>query len=149
LLVSLLLSGILFSACIHSPKAASPNPVGSSPTTGVSLAAEASSYRPGDQVVVTLQNNTSNIAGYNLCFAFLELQRQVSDSWKSVRALGPNRQAVCTTELRGLQPGTQADGRAYLPTTLSPGIYRIALRVEIGIGNAREMVATDGFSVRS
>lgn len=150
LLSSLLLLALLTSACAERARVGSPGPSLSpspSPSGGtVSLTADATSYSSGAIVRLTLRAGQSTTVGYNLCPAYLELDRQVGSDWRKVDAdLGPSGNTVCTAELRLLQPGQTAPGEAHLPQTLASGTYRIAHGVEVD--NERQRVTTDAFTV--
>ena len=120
---------------------------GGTPSDGtVSLAADAGRYAPGDKPTLTLRNGTEGQVGYNLCFAFVHLERREANEWKSVTAnLGPGGNVACTSELRLLQQGASATGEVHLPGDLPPGTYRLTHRVEIE--SADQTIATDAFEV--
>ena len=90
-------------------------------------------YNPGDQVSVTLDNNTASQLGLNLCFAFLTLERRTdSRSWEQVPVgLGPDENTFCTAIMHHIPPGSSSGGVAFLPDDLSAGTYRITTRLEI------------------
>ena len=103
----------------------------------------ATEYAPGDTVSVILENESDEAVGYNICFAFLELER----NGEVVPAgLGPDESTVCQANLPGLAPGEVAEGVAYLPDDLEAGTYRLATEVEVG--DDRQRVVTNSFGVR-
>jgi hypothetical protein len=142
-----LVLALSLASCADETKAAAPE------GPGIALSADKPSYSPGQQVKVTLTNTTQDGAGYNLCFAFLELQRQSGDNWETVRGadLSPPGSEViaCTTELRFLPPDQTVSGPAHLPADLPNGTYRLTHEVEVGneIGENRQEIATEGFTV--
>lgn len=114
---------------------------------GPYLSASSDSYAPGDQVTVEIRNGGAVDVGYNICYAFLTLERQVADAWEQLQVgLGPEPQAPCTTQLDLLAPGARDEATAYLPHDLGPGTYRIATGVEIGPELA--VLETEPFEVR-
>jgi hypothetical protein len=113
---------------------------------GISLRTNAQRYAPSDQPQVTLENHSQDQVGYNICFAFLKLERREAGTWQAFSAnLGPGGNVVCTAELRLLQPGANASGRVYLPADLPSGTYRLTHDVEIN--GKRQKAATGGFEV--
>lgn len=104
-------------------------------------------YRPGDEVALRLENDTEIPIGYNICFAFLALERRGEEGWEPVEVgLGPEPDAACTLELNGLAPGESAESTAYLPEDLEAGTYRIATDVEVA--DAPQALETQSFEVR-
>ena len=115
---------------------------------GLTLAAARDAYTGGDTVRVRLTNGTASAVGYNLCFAFLGLERRGTWShWAPLAvSLAPAPNVGCAGPLYGLSPGGEAEGAAFLPRDLPPGVYRLTARVEVG-GRDRP-VATGAFAVR-
>ena len=123
-----------------------PRLVSGNTTAGeVTLRADATRYAPGDKPKLTLSNNSEGDVGYNLCFAFIDLERNEGGTWKPVTAhLGPPDTA-CTAPLFLLKPGATANGELILPTDLAPGTYRLVHKSDIE--GARQPIATDAFEV--
>lgn len=104
-------------------------------------------YAPGARVEIELTNATSAAIEYNICFAFLSLERPIDDGWQRVEAsLGPEPDAACTLELRRLAAGSDAESEVFLPDDLPSGSYRLA--TEISMGNAMVVLESDPFEVR-
>jgi hypothetical protein len=119
----------------------------SSGGVGPSMRTEESSYQPGDRVEFQLRNGLRP-AGYNLCFAFVTLQREATEGWDAIAAdLGPatGDLVACRAELRPLPPLGRAAAAVHLPTDLPAGAYRLVHELEIG--GDRRAVATDTFTV--
>jgi hypothetical protein len=116
------------------------------PIGAVTLVADAREYAPGDQVKITLANGSNQRVGYNICFAFLDLERRDKSVWTKVAAdLGPGGNVACTAQLIFMPPGEEADSVAHLAEDLSPATYRIAYNVEVGSMGTK--VATEAFVV--
>lgn len=115
----------------------------------VTLVVDRASYSPGQELKVTLNNDSPGEVGYNLCFAFLKLQWMFGNGWETVAGayLGPPSKETtdCTSDLRLLGAGQSAGGSAHLPDDLAEGTYRLTHDVEVG--NDRREIATDGFTV--
>jgi hypothetical protein len=114
---------------------------------GPSLRTEEGSYQPGDRVELQLRNGLRP-AGYNLCFAFVALQRQGPEGWDTVAAhLGPPTEdlVACRADLRPLWPLGRVSSTVHLPSDLPSGAYRLVHGLEIG--GDRRAVATDPFTV--
>ena len=104
---------------------------------GVRLMAETVDSRT---VRLTLHNDSSDPAGYNLCTS--RLQRRDGSTWMRVET-----DEVCTMELRTLQPGSTATFEKRLPAGIAPGEYRYVTNVEMPLGSAQGPVATEPFPV--
>jgi hypothetical protein len=117
---------------------ATPAPPVDSPTLDLQIAPP--SPRPGDEITLTLMNNTAGSVGYNLCAS--ALTREVGAEWQPVPS-----DRVCTMELRTLEPA-QVDSFAFnLPGDLPGGVYRFQTNVEDLQAGTREEVATTIFLV--
>ena len=141
--VVLLMLAFAISACTSSKPRASRTP---SISDEVTLRTDSQTYAPGGRPKITLVNGSDSEVGYNLCFAFLELERLDGGTWKKVsKSLGPGGNVDCTAELRLLAPGAMATGQPYLPSDLEPGTYRLVHKAEIN--RERTEVATNAFEV--
>jgi hypothetical protein len=117
-----------------------------SPPRGVVSRTDSAQYAAGDRPTVTLENHSPTSVGYNLCFAFLELDRLEAETWKLLSVdLGPGGNVDCQAFLAMLQPGMIDSGRLYLPDDLPRGRYRLVHNVTIG--DARQRIATNEFDV--
>ena len=118
----------------------------SSSSADVTFHASASEYAPGDTVGVVLENRSDEGVGYNICSAFVGLDRK-GRTWKAAwPGLGPGEGAACQSNLNGLAPGGAIEGSVKLPSDLDTGTYRLATEVEVG--RDRQRVATGSFTVR-
>ncbi|MEX2401024.1 MAG: hypothetical protein WD423_09660 [Rhodothermales bacterium] len=98
----------------------------------ITLRTGTDTYAVGDEVRLRLENQSGSEVGYNLCFAYLDLQRRTGDEWHDVTAdLGPDDSVACTAELRTLAPGDEAAGLAHIPADLPGDSYRITHDVEV------------------
>lgn len=112
----------------------------------IDFATDSERYDAGEQVAIRLTNDSSTSLGYNICFAFLELETYLDGEWITINAgLGPDDVTACTAELRSLRSGESAESVAHLPVDLSSGTYRLTIDVEIN--GSRRSVATDPFKV--
>ena len=87
---------------------------------------------------LTLQNQTPETTGYNLCAS--ALQRLAGPAWIDV----PTGD-VCTMELRTLGAGESATLEKALPAGLARGEYRFVTSVETPLGAKQTGVASDPF----
>lgn len=133
---------MVVAACASDPK---PTPPSGAPPGVVSLRTDAASYRPGDKAIVTLSNGSQGRVGYNLCFAFLSLERNDGGTWKAAQAqLGPPNMG-CTTELRLLRPGGTDSSEITIPAGLAAGNYRVTHNIEVAGSQVR--VFSEAFAV--
>ena len=108
----------------------------------ITLTAAPATLAAGDSVTLTLENDTLEQIGFNLCSSSLE--RQTADSWDAVQT-----DIVCTMELRTLDAGARADYRTALPAALAPGRYRYTTSVEAMQTGSRHAVSSTEFTVTS
>lgn len=92
------------------------------------------------RVLLTLENNSSEQIGYNLCASTLE--RWNAGEWTQV-PLEEN----CTRELRTLDPLRSVAYEKDLPRQLSPGEYRYVTSVESPLGASQRPLASVTFRV--
>lgn len=116
-----------------------PPPQSAPAVRGVTLSAEPPA---AGEVLLILQNGSTEPVGYNLCSS--ALQRWDGVNWTNVET-----DDVCTMELRSLPPGTDATFRKRLPANLAAGEYRYVASVEIPMGTPQVPVATEGFRAGS
>ena len=105
-----------------------------SATNGVTLAAA----KAGQNVMLTLRNESGAPVGYNLCTS--ALQRRVSGTWEAVETGD-----ICTMEIRTLDSGNSATFEKTLPDGLTAGEYRYTNSVESN--GSRMVVASNPFNV--
>ena len=92
----------------------------------------------GDTVTVTLVNATTEVVGYNLCFASME--RWDGSNWRSVRK-SPNPQA-CPAILYELPPDDYATYPQVIHDIFGRGSYRFRSDIEwLGDGESAEVVS--------
>lgn len=102
-------------------------------------------FRPGDTIVVTLENRSSRPVGYNLCLATLELR--VDDDWQGVRRHPEGH--FCTLILLALEPGESASLQQPVLEEYLSGVYRFQTEVVWPLeDNQRFRVNTDSFEIR-
>ena len=112
------------------------------------LSTDAGAYSAGDDVEIALRNDSDQDLGYNICYAFLLLQREMGGEWQETQVgLGPEPDAPCTTQLNLLEPAASTQGTAYLPDDLPPGTYRISTMLEVE--GVRTELHTEPFAVES
>lgn len=117
------------------------------PEDGPRLLAESSLYEPGDRVTVEIRNEGTSEVGYNICHAFLTLEREVGHQWEEMQVgLGPEPDSPCTAQLNLLEVGARDVADAFLPADLRPGTYRITTGIEVG--PQLVVLQTDPFEVR-
>jgi len=80
--------------------------------------------KTGERVTLTLRNDATAPAGYNLCSS--TLQRNEGGTWANVPT-----DEMCTRELRSLEPGDTATFQKTLPAGASAGEYRYATTVHV------------------
>lgn len=110
-------------------------------TDQLRLTTESSTYTPGSEVQIRLENGTDRTVGYNLCYSSME--RQADDDWERV----VNADDVCTAILNTLESGGEASFEKTLPVDLTMGTYRFSTEVEIGGDGQRTTVTSEPFSV--
>lgn len=106
----------------------------------VKLAAGEAQYAPGDQVELTLRNESGETVGYNLCLA--NLQRQIVNAWVGVAS---ESNEACTLVLQSVAPGEEVKASKQLPSPLSAGAYRY--RTDVEIDGEQYEVVTPPFQV--
>jgi len=112
-------SGVVSSPAVHdsTPRA----DTGNVPPGGeLELSTDKSSYRSGEQIMITLVNPTSNSYAYNPCTRLIE--REVSGSWVEHKEA-----RICTMIAHILAPRSRRTERTELATGLEPGRYRVVL----------------------
>jgi hypothetical protein len=85
----------------------------------IDVALDRSIYGAGDQVAVTLVNNTSRDYGYNLCGRSYE--RRNGNDWSAM----PPELRLCTADLRALPAGALRTEITDLPADFAPATYRM------------------------
>lgn len=104
----------------------------------VTLVTDKRSYNSGDEIRVTLRNESERSRGYNLCAAIL--QRRDGDTWVPI-----SEDRVCTTDLKMLPAGGEDSSGRDLPKDLDTGNYRLSLEIEPGPD--RDQVTSNEFRV--
>jgi hypothetical protein len=116
-------SGIVSAPAVHdsTPRADTGNvPLGGE----LELRTDRSSYRPGEQMELTLVNPTNNTYTYNPCTRLLE--RQVSGGWIQLEET-----RMCTMIAHILAPRSRRSERTELTKGLDPGAYRVILVLSV------------------
>jgi hypothetical protein len=94
--------------------------------------------RNGEQVTLTLRNESGAPVGYNLCSSTLE--RRSGATWENVPT-----DEMCTRELRQLENGGMATFEKTLPGGLASGEYRYSTALYRDSENAQ--AASNPFNV--
>ena len=100
-------------------------------------------YSAGDTVKIELKAGPRTV-GYNLCFAYLTLQRQSDFDWEDA-PMRSHRNTACLSIQNLLQPFRRASGTLSLRPDLAPGLYRITHEIEVD--GDRYLVASNTFTV--
>ena len=87
----------------------------------VTLRTDATAYRPGAPMTLTLENPTAEGYTFNPCTRALE--RESGGRWAAVDEGG----RICTMEAWLLQPRSTRSGPTSLPASLPAGRYRVVL----------------------
>ena len=84
----------------------------------LSFTTDKTEYEAGDDITLTLKNNSGETIGANLCTSML--QHKVDGGWESFGKLT----VVCTEEITSLKPGDDLSYTKQLPDGLEEGTYR-------------------------
>jgi hypothetical protein len=103
-------------ACQQTPPAAD-----TSPSVGVALELDRTSYSPGSQVQLRATNHTNDQLAYNPCTRSIE--RRQNDTWSLI----VEADRVCTMQAYLLNAHQTRTDPTDLPSTLDRGTYRMAL----------------------
>jgi hypothetical protein len=114
---------VLLGACSQAtPSAGTGTPSPSqSPTTGVVIALDRTTYSPGSQVQLRITNHTTDQLGFNPCTRSIE--RRAGNGWTLI----VERERVCTMQLYLLEPHATRVESTDLPVSLERGMYRLVL----------------------
>jgi hypothetical protein len=94
-----------------------------SPTDSVVVTTDKVQYRAGESMTLSFENRSASSYAFNPCTRTVE--RDDSGTWTTVPE--PNR--ICTMEAWILDPRGTRSGPTELPTPLTPGRYRVAVRM--------------------
>jgi hypothetical protein len=94
-------------------------------TDSVVLRTDKAQYRPGEQMTLTFENRSASSYAFNPCTRSLE--RENGGSWSAV----PEEGRMCTMEAWILDPHGTRSGATELPTSLTPGRYRVVVRMSV------------------
>ena len=89
----------------------------------VTLRTDKSQYRAGEKMTLTLENKSAASYAFNPCTRSLE--REDGSSWTAV----PDEGRMCTMEAWILDPHGTRSGPTELPPSLTPGRYRVVVRL--------------------
>jgi hypothetical protein len=110
---------------------------------GLDLRTDRQSYSTGEQVVLTLRNDSGEPLGVNLCLSTLEHRR--NGEWVDApRQL----EEVCTALLQLLETGQTASHSFRLVPGLTAGEYRFRTRIEKMHAGAADHYASNAFQLR-
>ncbi len=106
-------------------------------TDSVVLTTDKTRYRAGEAMTLTLENRSGSSYAFNPCTRWIE--REDNGTWTTVSE--PDR--MCTMEAWILDPKGSRTGQTELPNPLSPGRYRVVVRMtrEAPGGGAASAVA--------
>ena len=89
----------------------------------VTLRTDKSQYRAGEQMTLTLENASASSYSFNPCTRTIE--REAGSSWTAV----PDEGRMCTMQAWILDPHGTRSGPTELPASLTPGRYRVVIRL--------------------
>ena len=92
-------------------------------TDSVLLRTNKAEYRAGEAVTLTFENRTGSSFAFNPCTRTID--REEGGTWTPV----PESDRMCTMEAWILEPRQTRTASTELPTALSPGRYRIVVRM--------------------
>lgn len=92
------------------------------PSGGVTLTVDLTTYAPGGTVAMRLRNQTSDTLGFNQCSSRV-VERQEGSRWVA----HPEPGRMCTMQLQLLLPNDTTTATTDLPQDIGSGTYRIAL----------------------
>ena len=122
---------------------ASPPP-GNAATTvrsdSVLLKTDKAQYKPGEQIVLTLENRSAASYTFNPCTRSIE--REDGSTWTAV----PEPDRICTMEAWILEPRESRTGNTDVPASLSPGRYRVVVRLTVDSPSAASGTAITAVS---
>jgi hypothetical protein len=111
------------------PKADSTASPGASAGTvrsdSVLLRTDKAQYKAGEQIALTLDNKSAAGYAFNPCTRALE--REDGGSWTAI----PEPDRICTMEAWILDPRGTRTGNTELPASLTPGRYRVVVRLTV------------------
>ena len=93
------------------------------PTDSVVVTTDKTQYRAGEAMTLSFENKSASSYAFNPCTRSIE--RDDAGTWTTVPE--PNR--MCTMEAWILDPRGTRSGPTELPTPLTPGRYRVAVRM--------------------
>jgi Big-like domain-containing protein len=102
---------------------ASPTPEPTTRADSVVLRTDKSQYRAGEKMTLTLENKSGSSYTFNPCFR--SLQREEGNRWTELEEAG----RMCTMEAWVLDPHGTRTGTTEVPSSLSPGRYRVVVRL--------------------
>ena len=89
----------------------------------VILRTDKTQYRAGEKIALTFENRSASSYAFNPCSRSVE--RESGGSWTPV----PEENRMCTMEAWILDPHGTRSGDTELPATMSPGRYRVVVRM--------------------
>jgi hypothetical protein len=92
-------------------------------TDSVLLRTQKAEYRAGEALTLTVENRSGTSFAFNPCMRTVE--RDEGGTWTPV----PESDRMCTMEAWILEPRQTRTASTELPTALSPGRYRIVVRM--------------------
>ena len=96
----------------------------------VLLKTDKAQYKAGEQIALTLENKSAASYAFNPCSRTVE--REEGGTWSPV----PEPGRMCTMEAWILDPRGTRSGNTELPATLTPGRYRVVVRLGLDSGAA-------------
>ena len=89
----------------------------------VVLRTDKTQYRAGERITLTFENKSASSYTFNPCTRSVE--RESGGSWATL----PEETRMCTMEAWILDPHGTRSGATELPATMSPGRYRVVVRM--------------------
>jgi len=106
------------------------SPSGVARTDSVVLRTDKTQYRAGEKVTLTFENRSAASYTFNPCSRTLE--REEGSAWVAFQEEG----RMCTMEAWILDPHATRAGPTELPASITPGRYRIVVRMTVEGGAA-------------
>jgi len=89
----------------------------------VLLRTDKAQYKAGEKMTLTFENRSASTYAFNPCTRTLE--HEEAGAWKAM----PDEGRMCTMEAWMLEPRGTRTGATELPATITPGRYRVVVRM--------------------
>ena len=116
-------------SAVATPKADSTASPGASAGTvrsdSVLLRTDKAQYKAGEQIALTLENKSAASYAFNPCTRVIE--REDGGAWTAI----PEPDRMCTMDAWILDPRGTRTGNSDVPASLTPGRYRVVVRLTV------------------